>query len=172
MFRKAGPKDIDAIAAIYEKLHDLEESGQGCTGWLRGVYPTRETALSALEQGDLFVEVEEGSVVAAARINQEQVDVYADCPWAYEAPPEQVMVIHTLVVDPETAGRGYGSRFVAFYEDYAREKGCTCLRMDTNQRNLPARSLYGKLGYREAGIMPCNFNGISGIGLVCLEKRL
>lgn len=172
MFRKAEQRDIDAIVAIYERLHDREESGQGCTGWIRNVYPTRDTALAALEQGDLFVEVEDGAVVAAARINQEQVDVYADCPWAYDAPPEQVMVIHTLVVDPEASGQGYGSRFVGFYEEYAREQGCTCLRMDTNQRNRPARSLYGKLGYREAGIVPCDFNGIPGVGLVCLEKKL
>lgn len=172
MFRKATQNDIDAIVAIYEKLHDREESGQGCTGWLRGVYPTRDTALGALAQGDLFVEVEEDTVVAAARINQEQVDVYADCPWAYEAAPEQIMVIHTLVVDPEVSGQGYGSRFVGFYEDYARQQGCTCLRMDTNARNLPARRLYGKLGYREAGILPCEFNGIPGVGLVCLEKKL
>lgn len=25
---------------------------------------------------------------------------------------------------------------------------------------------------REAGIVPCTFNGIPGVGLVCLEKRL
>lgn len=172
MFRKAKETDIDAIAAIYEKLHDREASGQGCTGWIRGVYPTRETALNALAQGDLYVEEENGTVVAAARINQEQVPEYANCPWAFEAPPEQIFVLHTLVVDPEAAGRGYGSQFVAFYEEYGREQGCTCLRLDTNARNLPARALYKKLGYREAGIVPCDFNGIPGISLVCLEKRV
>lgn len=171
MFRKATKNDLDAIAAIYEKLHDLEAAGRGCTGWIRDVYPTRETAQTALDLGDLFAEEAEGTVVAAARINQEQVPEYADCPWSIEAPPEQVMVLHTLVVDPEAAGKGYGSRFVAFYEDYARKQGCTCLRMDTNVRNLPARTLYKKLGYREAGIVACDFNGIPGISLVCLEKR-
>lgn len=172
MFRKAIETDIDAIAAIYEKLHDREASGRGCTGWIRGVYPTRETAQNALAQGDLFVEEDGGNIVAAARINQEQVPEYADCPWSIPAAPEQVLVLHTLVVDPETAGRGYGSRFVAFYEDCARERGCTCLRLDTNVRNLPARALYKKLGYREAGIVACDFNGIPGIGLVCLEKQV
>ena len=172
MFRKATKNDIDAIAAIYEKLHNREAAGQGCTGWLRGVYPTRETAQNALALGDLFVEEEEGAVVAAARINQEQVPEYADCTWSIDASPEQIMVLHTLVVDPEAAGRGYGSRFVAFYEDYAREQGCSCLRLDTNARNLPARTLYKKLGYREAGIVACDFNGIPGVALVCLEKRV
>lgn len=172
MFRKAKESDIDAIAAIYEKLHDREEAGQGCTGWLRNVYPTRETAQNALALGDLFVEEENGAVVAAARINREQVPEYADCSWADDAPPERVMVLHTLVVDPDAAGRGYGSRFVAFYEDYARQQGCPFLRMDTNARNLPARALYKKLGYREPGIVKCVFNGIPDVALVCLEKKL
>ena len=44
--------------------------------------------------------------------------------------------------------------------------------MDTNEKNAAARRLYARLGYREAGIVPCVFNGIKGVGLVCLEKRV
>ena len=44
--------------------------------------------------------------------------------------------------------------------------------MDTNERNAAARRLYAGLGYREAGIVPCTFNGIGGVQLVCLEKTL
>ncbi len=59
-----------------------------------------------------------------------------------------------------------------FYEDYALEQGCRYLRMDTNVKNTAARTLYARLGYRETGIIPCVFNGISGVRLVCLEKTL
>ena len=82
------------------------------------------------------------------------------------------MVLHTLVVDPAYEGRGFGSAFVSFYEDYARSHGCPYLRIDTNARNVNARRLYARLGYREAGILPCAFNGIPSIQLVCLEKRV
>ena len=44
--------------------------------------------------------------------------------------------------------------------------------MDTNERNLAARRLYARLGYREAGVVGCTFNGIPGVRLVCLEKTL
>ena len=73
---------------------------------------------------------------------------------------------------PDAAGRGFGKQFVAFYEDYAIQNGCKVLRMDTNSRNLRARAMYGRLGYREAGIVPCVFNGIAGVALVLLEKML
>ena len=61
---------------------------------------------------------------------------------------------------------------IAYYESYAKNNGCPVLRMDTNEKNSAARRLYARLGYREAGIVPCVFNGIKGVGLVCLEKRV
>jgi ribosomal protein S18 acetylase RimI-like enzyme len=173
VIRPAQQEDLPAVAAIYDALHALEEHGKGVTGWQRGVYPTYQTAEAALQKGTLYVEEAEGGrILAAAKIDQEQVPEYAHAPWAYAAADREVLVLHTLVVDPAAAGRGCGSRFVAYYEDLARAKGCTCLRMDTNEKNRPARRLYQKLGYREAGIVSCSFNGIPGVRLVCLEKKL
>jgi len=80
-------------------------------------------------------------------------------------------VLHTLVVSPKAARRGYGEAFVRFYEDYAREAGCSVLRIDTNERNLRARAMYKKLGYRESDMVPCRFNGMDGVHLVLLEKK-
>lgn len=115
---------------------------------------------------------DDGVLVAAGRIDQVQVPVYAQVPWQYAAAPEQVLVLHTLVVDPTIAGHGYGTQFVRFYARRARALGCTVLRIDTNAKNAAARRLYARLGFREAAIVPCTFNGIAGVELVCLEKRL
>ena len=46
------------------------------------------------------------------------------------------------------------------------------LNQDTNENNKTARALYKKLGYKEISIVPCVFNGIEGVGLVLLEKKL
>lgn len=172
MIRKAVDADLAAVSAIYRRIHDAEEAGKTTTGWLREVYPTAATAQGALERGELFVMEEHGQVVAAAILNQTQVPEYANCPWAYDADPGQVMVLHTLVVDPLASGRGYGRAFVAYYEDYALAHGCRYLRMDTNEKNVRARALYAHLGYREPGVVDCDFNGIPGVRLVCLEKKL
>ena len=173
LIRRAVPADIPQVAGIYDRIHTEEESGRAVIGWVRGVYPTEQTARDALEAGELFILEEDGKVAAAAKINQEQVPEYAGAQWACpDAPEEQIMVLHTLVVDPLCGGKGCGTRFVKFYEDYALERGCPYLRMDTNERNAAARRLYAGLGYREAGIVPCTFNGIGGVQLVCLEKTL
>ncbi len=171
MIRKSNLQDVAQVAKIYKTLLEGEAS-RAMTGWQEGVYPSQQTALDAHRRGDLFVMEVSGEIVAAAILNQTQVDVYAQCDWADKAPADQVMVIHTLVVDPGQGGKGYASAFVSFYESYAREHNCPTLRLDTNAVNTAARNLYRKLGYREAGIVPCVFNGIEGVQLVCLEKKL
>lgn len=172
MIRKAQPKDIQEIVQIYEEILDQESEGMKRIGWIRGIYPTANTALEALEKGELFVYEQNGSVLAAAKINQEQMLAYREADWEYESADEEIMVLHTLVVSPKEAGKGIGSGFVGFYEKYALEHGCHYLRMDTNEINADARRLYKKLSYKEVGIIPCNFNGIEGVHLVCLEKRI
>lgn len=172
IIRPAAAHDLARIEEIYDAIHTAEEAGAASIGWVRGVYPTRATAQAALDAGELFVLESDGTVYAAGRINREQVPVYAEVPWAHDAAPEQVLVLHTLVVDPTIAGHGYGTQFVRFYARRARALGCTVLRIDTNAKNAAARRLYARLGFREAAIVPCTFNGIAGVELVCLEKRL
>ena len=171
MLRKAVREDIPSVAAIYGRIHDAEEKERHI-GWIRGVYPTEETALAAYGRDELYVWEENGRVVAAGIINKTQVDVYAQCRWRFEAPDDEVSVLHTLTVDPKEKGRGIGKGFVRAWEELARSIGCTVLRLDTNEINFIARSLYAGFGFTEAGIVPCVFNGIPGIRLVCLEKKL
>lgn len=173
IFRKATVEDIPKIAEIYEKVLDLEEQGIYTTGWKRGVYPTRDTAVSAVESGEMFLCEIDGTVAASARINKEQVHpAYDGMPWEYTAPPEKVCVMHTLCVSPDFRGQGIGEAFEKFYEEYAAAHGHSVLRIDTNEKNTRARALYRRLGFREAGVVPTVFNGIPGVGLVCLEKRI
>ena len=151
--RKAAERDVLPVAVIYEHIISEEEAGRVCIGWQRGVYPTEHTAREAIAAGELFVMADGGEIVAAARINRTQVPEYADAQWEYTAPDDEIMVLHTLVVSPACAGRGYGTEFVHFYERYALENGYPYLRMDTNAKNTAARRLYARLGYKEVGIV-------------------
>lgn len=170
--RKAVQNDIDAIENIYESIHDEEEKGFTTIGWIRHVYPTRKTAEDAFVRKDLFVMENEDKIVAVAIINQIQVNEYKYAAWKHDAGDNEIMVLHGLAVDPYQKSKGYGRAFVAFYETYAKEHGCSALRMDTNERNQRARNLYQGLGYEEVGTVACTFNGIPDVHLVCLEKYL
>jgi len=172
MIRKAVRADLDAVARIYDEIHDAEENGQISVGWNRRIYPVKATAEEALARGDLFVLEKDGGIAGAAVINQIQVDVYYGAPWKYAAGEEQVCVLHTLVISPRCAGEGLGKTFVRFYESYAESQGCMELRIDTNEKNDIARAMYHALGYEEVCIVPAVFNGIPGVQLVLLEKWL
>ena len=170
--RKAVNADLCAVNAIFSAIHTVEEKGELTIGWVREIYPTEETARAALLRDDLFVMEADGKIVGSAIINRLQVPDYARGSWQHAAPDDEVMVLHTLCIHPDAMGKGCGKAFVAFYEAYACEHGCPYLRMDTNAINVNARAMYRKLGYREAGIVSCVFNGIEGVGLVLLEKYL
>ncbi len=172
MIRKAVRTDLDAVVSIYDEIHSAEEAGAMSIGWLRDVYPVKATAEAALERNDLFVLEQDGEILGSGIINQMQVEGYANARWEQEAHANQVCVLHTLTISPRAGKRGLGKQFVAFYEAYARQIGCFELRMDTNERNLVARKMYRKLGYKEIDVVPTVFNGIPNVHLVLLEKQL
>lgn len=172
MIRKATVSDLDAVTAIYNNTHSAEEAGLTTVGWVRGVYPTRATAENALARNDLFVAENEGHIVATAIFNHEQDDCYATAPWRADLPAEQIMVMHTLAVEPSARAHGIGRSMVAFYENYARSNGCHALRIDTNITNTVARNLYAKLDYTEIAVRRRLFNNVPNVQLVLLEKIL
>ncbi len=174
MIRLATDNDIAAVASIYDLALIREEQGLTSVGWQRGVYPTEDTARQSIARGDLYVYEDDltHQVTATAIINHFQLPAYADGTWSIEAADDEVLVLHTLVVNPQETGKGIGSAIVAYYEQMAKTQGCKALRMDTQTKNTSARALYNKLGFKEIGTVPCTFNGIAGIQLVLLEKLL
>ena len=145
--RLAEMSELNAVERLYNELHDAKEAGLIPTIWKRGVYPSRATALAALERNDLFVMEKNGELIGSAVINQIQDGVYAGAPWKHDVPDSRVCVLHTLVISPAASGRGLGTAFVRYYEQFALSRGWRELRLDTNARNNAARSLYRKLGW-------------------------
>ncbi len=172
MIRKANVRDIDAVERHYDELLAFEAEYGTRTNWKPGVYPTRRVAEGGVEDGSLFVMEENGELRASMLLNHVQLESYAVIPWAYEAEPERVLVIHTLCVPPSQAGRGVGSRMVRFALEEASRRGCETLRLDTWEHNEPAAKLYGRLGFRYAGKTAVLFAGAIAENLIFFEKRV
>lgn len=171
--RKATFNDIDSVAEIYKKIHNLEESGEVSIGWNSKVYPIRETALDALKADTLFVMTINDEVVASAIINQEQPSAYSSVEWSFPASDDKVGVLHTLVVDPDLGKQGLGKAFVSFFEKYCKEQGFKVVRLDTQVKNTRPFNMYLNLGYKLAGICDTPFQNLPyNVELAMFEKKL
>lgn len=171
--RKATLEDVAAVAGIYNKLHALEEAGLVSIGWDSRVYPIRSTAIKALEDDTLYVMTMDDEVVASAIINQEQPSAYSSVEWTFPADDSKVGILHTLVVDPDFGGRGFGKIFVSFLEKYCKEMGYEVVRLDTQVKNVRPFNMYPKLGYRLAGICETKFQNLPDtVDLAMFEKKL
>lgn len=160
MIRKATASDLDAVAQGYTEQisHDLENGR--FTIWELGVYPTRCTAEKSLAEGSLFVAEVDGEIAASMIANQVQPEEYGAVSWSCDAPQQEVLVVHLLCVRPSRARSGMGSAMVRFAAEQARQMGCRTVRLDTGAQNIPAFTLYQKLGFRLAGTASMNVGGV------------
>ena len=108
MIRRANLCDLDRIEEIYNEIHTEIEAGRAQIGWTRGIYPDRELAENSIRLREMYVMEEDGVIVASGRINRYQGPEYRDTVWSFDADPDRVLVLHTLVVSPTSKGRGYG----------------------------------------------------------------
>lgn len=173
MIRPARPDDLPAVAQIYEEILDQEDARPvSYTNWVRGRYPTLDTARTALEAGTLYVGEDGDGIFAGVNVNGIQLPEYDLIPWQFEAARDQVMVIHTLVIRPSRSGQGKAREMVAFCEEEGRRQGKRVMRLDTYEGNAPANAMYPKLGYRFAGHARFLFQGFLDEVLNCYEKKL
>lgn len=151
MIRKATNIDTEEIARTYEELLHYEERNGSNSNWQLGIYPTIQIPLSTISKGTMYVLEEQGEICASMVLNKEQPIEYQQIDWHYLAEAEKVMVIHTLCIPPQKAGKGYGNQMVRFSMQLAKEIGCKVIRIDTWAGNKPAAVLYQKMGFHIAG---------------------
>lgn len=171
MIRKATAEDISFVEEIYNEITSNEEIIK-FTQWMKGLYPTVLTAQKSFEEGTLFVSEDDGVITGAVILNHEQPEEYKKLKWNIEAEGEKVLVIHTLCIKPSFSKMELGQKFIIFAENYAKELGCTTIRLDTNDKNIPGANLYKKMGYNHVGNADFNFQGLKYQNLKCFDKTL
>lgn len=172
MIRLATTKDIDAITATYTELLTYEQAHGSNSNWTLGVYPTRTVPEEKIPRNEMYVLEEDGDICASYVLNSEQASDYKKIAWLYDAPPEKVLVIHTLCVPPSKAGKGYATQMINFAKKFAAENNYAIIRIDTFAGNDPAKRLYQKNGFRLAGKGLALHMGLIEEELVYLEYKV
>lgn len=165
--RLARPEDVDAIWALVQRaaahMHSL-----GNPQWGED-YPTRAHYAADQARDELYVaEDEDGTILGAVCLNQDQAPEYALLPWAISGP---AMVLHRLAVDPSAQRRGVGRSFFQFAEAMARCHGLPTFHLDTYARNDRMQALIRSQGFTQVGTVHFDREGRPD-GFPCFEKVL
>lgn len=170
MLIKTQQCDLGDVVSLYDEVL-ADKKNLKYSNWERGVYPTEEFAADAIARGAMFFYEEDGVREGGVVLDSRQPDDYKKIDWLYFAQDNKILVVHTLFIRPQFTGRGAASRLLADVENYGRENGYEIIRFDTYHDNMPARRLYQKNGYREAGMTDIFVYGKARL-LRCFEKTL
>lgn len=147
MIRKATFDDIELIEDTYNEHFKYEIEHGAFTVFRKGVYPTRKDAEKSINSGALYVYEDNNNIAGSIIVDKAQPAEYSKIVWGRNVSNDEVMVIHLLMVRPSMAGKGIASSLVMFAVELAKKNSCEVLRLDTGIQNIPAVSLYKKLGF-------------------------
>ena len=173
MIRKATFDDIELIEDTYNEHFQHEMEHGAFTVFKKGIYPTKKDAEKAVDNGTLYVYEENDGIAGSIIVDKIQPPEYTKIIWDQTFTIDEVMVIHLLMVRPSKAGKGIATALVKYAIELAKNSSCKALRLDTGSQNVPALSLYKKLGFQIAATASMNVGDvIEHSGHLFLEKVL
>jgi len=149
--RKGRFEDLDELERLYNDLNDHFLSTVNYPGWIKNIYPVRQTAEDAIAEEILFVVEIDNRIVASVILSHEPEKAYDQVEWEGGDDYSRVIVVRTLVVHPHYLKSGLGNQLMAFAEKYSRDNKIKAIRLDVSEHNIPAIKLYEKSGYRYIG---------------------
>lgn len=151
--RKGLISDIDNLENLYNNLNDYLEANINYPGWIKHVYPIRETAIKGIEEKSLFVVEDNGIILGSIILNQTPEDAYNQVKWKVDTDYSNIIVVHTLVTNPDFMNQGVASELINFTKQYSSALNMKSIRLDVSINNTAAISLYEKHGYEYIGIV-------------------
>ena len=107
VIRIATEKDIDELEVLYDALNDHLAAGVNYPGWLKGIYPVRETAAQGIAEGCLYVAECDHRTIGSIILRRGMEPIYQK-PAGSSSRGEAVLVVYTFVVHPDWLSKGIG----------------------------------------------------------------
>lgn len=111
-------------------------------------------------------------IASAMVVNHEGSPGYEAVPWAVDAEPESVGVLHVVATLPAYHGRGFARQLLTRGIEISRADGLAVLRLDTFPHNKRARSLYESCGFEDRGDWTVYYQALGDIQVSMYERAL
>jgi ribosomal protein S18 acetylase RimI-like enzyme len=147
MIRRAKILEIPEILSI-TKACCMQMIEKGIFQWNEH-YPSKEVFEIDIERAELYILETEDHIIGAIVVSSYMDEAYAQIDWL--TPDEDNIYIHRLAVHPDFQGKGFARKLMDFAENYAQEKGCLSVRLDTFSQNHRNQRFYEARGYQKLG---------------------
>lgn len=147
MIRRAKIPEIDDILEITGACGKYM-AGMGIYQWNEH-YPSREAFEQDVARNELFIKLENGSIIGGIVISQFMDKEYVPIKWL--TPSKKNIYIHRLFVHPEQQSKGHAQEMMEYAEKYARENNYVSVRLDTFSQNKRNQRFYERRGYQRLG---------------------
>lgn len=166
---RATMDDVDEVWRLY--VEAIEQSARDAYSprWTLGVYPTKEDVTAHIEAGNLYVARANGAIRAAMVFVPHEDPEYVGVQWSKSFEPNEVAVIHLLVVHPCIRGRGGGAELVDGALRLAYESGLRAIHLDVVPENMAASRIYTAAGFRYAGSHHVYYEDLGDVDLELYE---
>lgn len=151
VIKKADRSHIDELEVLYNELNDYLASTVNYPGWIKHIYPTRDTVITGVEEQSLFIAQIDSSIVGSIILNHTPEEAYNGVKWLVPVEYKDVLVLRTLAVHPSFLKRNIASSLIKFAKQYAIREKVRSIRLDVSVENIPAITLYEKAGFRFVG---------------------
>lgn len=139
--------DINELENLYDELNDYLAATTNYPGWIKGIYPIREDAVTGVNENSLFVARCDGRIAGSVILNHQPEEAYANIKWKMDIDYSRILVVRTFVVHPSFLQMGVGRALMDYSLELAQRLGMSSVRLDVYEKNLPAISLYEKCGF-------------------------
>ncbi|MGT2649357.1 N-acetyltransferase family protein [Streptococcus troglodytae] len=147
--RQAFPNEVEAVMAVLNSAKQfLAESGSSQWQGENG-YPNEDDVFDDILQGQAYVAVVDGQIVAYAAVLDSQEPAYAkiyDGKWQHNN--YRYITIHRLAVLRDFAGQGIAQTFL---QGLIEGQAGPDFRIDTHEKNKVMRHIVEKLGFVYCG---------------------
>jgi len=145
--RKAELEDLNIIIGIFKDAINVMHDNN-IYQWDE-IYPTNIILEQDILKNQMYVGIENGTIVSVVVVNNEFDEQYKNGSWKYDN--ERFAVIHRLCVNPIYKNQKLGKNTMIVIEDLLKKEGIQAIRLDTFSQNPYALKLYETLGYEKVG---------------------
>ncbi|WP_051353309.1 GNAT family N-acetyltransferase [Thalassobacillus devorans] len=131
-------------------------------------YPGRDFIDRAIRNKELYVMMEDKSIIGAVILNEEETLEWEAIEWRDVI--GKPLVLHGLCISPTHQRKGYGRRLIEWCDNYAKEQDYTSIRLDTFDGNPVSNQLYLHNDFQLRGFVEFTHRPSDAQRYNCYEK--